>query len=79
MKVKDQMGRAITIPNKISRIVSLVPSQTELLSYLGLDDQLVGITKFCIHPDHIYRSKTRIGGTKQVNLDRINKGFTVLP
>lgn len=69
--MKDQMGRQVTIPNKISRIVSLVPSQTELLSYLGLDDQLVGITKFCIHPEHIFRSKTRIGGTKQLKLEQI--------
>ncbi len=50
------------------RIVSTVPSQTELLSYLGLDDELVGITKFCVHPEHIYRSKTRIGGTKDLDI-----------
>ena len=50
------------------RIVSTVPSQTELLSHLGLDDEIVGITKFCVHPDHIYRQKTRIGGTKDLDL-----------
>jgi len=53
------------------RIISTVPSQTELLSYLGLDEQIVGITKFCIHPEHIYRSKERVGGTKQLNIERI--------
>jgi len=53
------------------RIISTVPSQTELLSYLGLDDSLVGITKFCVHPDYIFRSKTRIGGTKNLDLNLI--------
>lgn len=53
------------------RIVSLVPSQTELLSHLGLDEQIIGITKFCVHPEHIYRSKPRVGGTKDLHLDRI--------
>lgn len=53
------------------RIISTVPSQTELLSYLGLDEYIVGITKFCVHPAHIYRSKSRIGGTKDLNLDMI--------
>ena len=46
------------------RIVSLVPSQTELLWYLGLEDEVVGITKFCVHPAHWYKNKKRVGGTK---------------
>lgn len=49
------------------RIISLVPSQTELLYDLGLDEKVVGITKFCIHPDIWFRNKTRVGGTKTVN------------
>jgi len=49
------------------RIVSLVPSQTELLHWLGLEEETVGITKFCVHPDSWFRSKTRVGGTKAVN------------
>jgi len=49
------------------RIISLVPSQTELLYDLGLEDETVGITKFCIHPEEWYRNKTRIGGTKTLN------------
>jgi len=53
------------------RIVSLVPSQTELLAHLGLDERLVGITKFCVHPDHIFRSKPRVGGTKDFDVERI--------
>jgi len=55
------------------RIVSLVPSQTELLHYLGLQDKTVGITKFCIHPKEWLRSKTRVGGTKTLNIAAIKK------
>jgi ABC-type Fe3+-hydroxamate transport system substrate-binding protein len=54
-----------------NRIVSLVPSKTELLFDLGLDEQVVGITKFCVHPLHWFRSKMRIGGTKNVNLEKV--------
>jgi ABC-type Fe3+-hydroxamate transport system substrate-binding protein len=53
------------------RIVSLVPSQTELLFDLGLGEETVGITKFCIHPEEWFRSKTRVGGTKTINIDKI--------
>ena len=49
------------------RIVSLVPSQTELLHWYGLEQETVGITKFCVHPDAWFRTKTRVGGTKAVN------------
>ena len=55
------------------RIVSLVPSQTELLHYLGLEEETAGITKFCIHPAVWFRSKTRVGGTKTVNIAVIKK------
>jgi len=55
------------------RIVSLVPSQTELLHYLGLQDETVGITKFCIHPKEWLSSKTRVGGTKTLNIAAIKK------
>jgi ABC-type Fe3+-hydroxamate transport system substrate-binding protein len=53
------------------RIVSLVPSQTELLHYLGLEAETVGITKFCIHPKEWFDTKTRIGGTKTIDIKRI--------
>lgn len=53
------------------RIISLVPSQTELLFDLGLDDEIVGITRFCIHPADRVKNKVRVGGTKTLNLDRI--------
>lgn len=53
------------------RIVSLVPSITELLNDLNLGDQVVGITKFCVHPENWFRSKTSIGGTKQIHIEKI--------
>lgn len=53
------------------RIVSTVPSQTELLWYLGLNDRVVGITKFCVHPRVWHREKVRIGGTKSLNISQI--------
>ena len=56
-----------------SRIVSLVPSQTELLSYLGLENEVVGITKFCIHPQKWFKEKTKVGGTKKINFEKIEQ------
>ena len=55
------------------RIVSLVPSQTELLFSLGLEEETIGITKFCVHPAAWFRSKTRVGGTKALNISAIKK------
>lgn len=65
------MGWLVTIPENINRIVSLVPSQTEFICSLGLEKKIVGITKFCIHPESCYRSKIRVGGTKDFDLESI--------
>ncbi len=67
----DQLGRKVNISEKPERIISLVPSQTELLCDLGLNEKVVGITKFCVHPESWFRNKTRVGGTKALNLGRI--------
>jgi ABC-type Fe3+-hydroxamate transport system substrate-binding protein len=56
-----------------ARIVSLVPSITELLCDLGLAPQLVGRTGFCIHPADVVRSIPKVGGTKDVNIEKIRK------
>ena len=53
------------------RIISLVPSLTEYLWALGLEQEVVGITKFCIHPKAWWQHKTRVGGTKKVNFKTI--------
>lgn len=70
---KDQLGSTITLKSYPERIISLVPSQTELLYDLGLEAEVVGITKFCVHPKQWYRQKTRVGGTKKLHLDRIRE------
>jgi ABC-type Fe3+-hydroxamate transport system substrate-binding protein len=67
----DQLGTLHRFENTPKRIVSLVPSQTELLYDLGLEDAIVGITKFCVHPVHFKATKQIIGGTKQVKFDKI--------
>ncbi len=67
----DQLGRKLVLNDKPRRIVSLVPSQTELLFDLGMDESVVGITKFCIHPAVWFESKVRVGGTKNVNIERV--------
>jgi ABC-type Fe3+-hydroxamate transport system substrate-binding protein len=66
----DQTGRAVEI-RSTEKIVSLVPSQTELLFDLGLDQQITAITKFCVHPQHWLKTKSVIGGTKNVNIEKI--------
>jgi ABC-type Fe3+-hydroxamate transport system substrate-binding protein len=71
MIFKDQMNRTIRLEAIPKRIVSLVPSQTEFLFDLGLENEVVGITKFCVHPEEWFRSKTRIGGTKTVNIEKV--------
>jgi iron complex transport system substrate-binding protein len=67
----DQIGNTFDFTTVPKRIVSLVPSQTELLCDLGLEASLVGITKFCVHPYQLKSTKTIVGGTKKVHYERI--------
>ncbi|MCY7328817.1 MAG: helical backbone metal receptor [Saprospiraceae bacterium] len=68
----DQLQRSVHLPQwPPRRIISLVPSQTELLYDLGLEQEVVGITKFCVHPPAWFQQKTRIGGTKTLDLQKI--------
>ncbi|NMM49398.1 ABC transporter substrate-binding protein [Flammeovirgaceae bacterium KN852] len=69
--VKDMMNRDVVLPSFPVRIVSLVPSLTELLSDLDLEDEVIGITKFCVHPASWRKEKVIIGGTKNPKLDKI--------
>lgn len=70
--VVDQMGRRITVPVNPRRVVSLVPSQTELLFDLGVGDQVVGVTRYCLHPADARQRCADIGGTKRFNFDAIH-------
>lgn len=71
MEFTDQLNRTIYLEGIPQRIISLVPSQTEFLFDLGLKEEIVGITKFCIHPEDRFRSTEKIGGTKMLNIEKI--------
>jgi len=67
----DALGTVHAPAGSQARIVSLVPSITELLCSLGLGAQLVGRTGFCIHPDTVVRKLPKVGGTKDVNIEAV--------
>jgi ABC-type Fe3+-hydroxamate transport system substrate-binding protein len=76
MKLIDAIGqqhRPVNSRDSTPRIVSLVPSITELLCDLGLQQWIVGRTGFCIHPSLIVQTIPKIGGTKDVNIEKIRK------
>jgi len=70
---RDQLGNEITINWPPKRIVSVVPSQTELLFELGLNEEIVGLTKFCIHPIAQFAAKQKVGGTKRLKIEVIRE------
>jgi ABC-type Fe3+-hydroxamate transport system substrate-binding protein len=67
----DQIGTSHNFERSPQRIISLVPSQTELLYDLGQEAKIIGITKFCVHPYHFKSTKKRVGGTKKVHYEKI--------
>jgi iron complex transport system substrate-binding protein len=71
ISITDQLGRSIHFETRPTRIVSLVPSITELLIDMGLESEVVGRTLFCIHPERIKQSIPQIGGTKTLKIEQI--------
>lgn len=71
LTLTDARGESVTLETPPQRIVSLVPSQTELLAYLGLEDEVVGLTRFCVRPEGWKEKKEIVGGTKNVNVERV--------
>ena len=71
MQFQDQLHRSFELTSIPKRIISLVPSQTELLVDLDLEDSIVGVTHFCVHPEGLRNKKTSLGGTKKVNLRKV--------
>jgi len=67
----DQLNRQVVVNYPPKQIISLVPSQTELLFELGLKDEIIGTTKFCVHPEKSCAAKTKVGGTKKLNIELI--------
>lgn len=71
LQFTDMMGQQIQLHHYPKRIISVVPSQTEFLFSIGLEEEVIGITKFCIHPASWFATKQRIGGTKTLNIAQI--------
>jgi ABC-type Fe3+-hydroxamate transport system substrate-binding protein len=71
MQVTDHLNRTFELAQSPQRIISLVPSLTELLHDLGLERRIVGVTKYCVHPYHYQSTKELVGGTKKVKYDLI--------
>ncbi|MFN2260673.1 MAG: ABC transporter substrate-binding protein [Psychroflexus sp.] len=69
--MKDQLNRTFHIEKSPQRIISLVPSLTELLVDLGLENKIVGVTKFCVHPEDLRKKVEVVGGTKDAKIDKI--------
>ncbi|TYP56791.1 ABC transporter substrate-binding protein [Thermosediminibacter litoriperuensis] len=70
INVKDQMGREIVIEKEPDRIVSLAPSNTEILFALGLGDKVVGVTNYCDYPEEA-KKKEKIGGFADPNMEKL--------
>ncbi len=73
IEITDQIGNDVLLKKPATKIISLVPSQSELLYDLGLIQEVVGITKFCVHPSSWRKEKTIVGGTKNHHLDKIDE------
>ena len=67
--LQDHLNRSVTVPKDPRRIVSLCPSITERLFDLGLEDRLVGRSRFCIHPREKVALVAKVGGTKTINFE----------
>lgn len=72
LTIQDHLGRTITISQPPKRIISLVPAITETMYHLGLENEIIGRTRFCIHPQDKVSKAMNIGGTKEIKLDRIH-------
>ncbi|HBP20167.1 MAG TPA: cobalamin-binding protein [Planctomycetes bacterium] len=69
--IRDALGRELELARPPRRIVSLVPSLTALLDGLGLDEEVVGLTRFCVHPAGWKARKAVVGGTKDVRVEKV--------
>ena len=67
----DALQRDVEVARRPQRIVSLVPSLTEALFLFGLDDEIVGVTKFCVEPGEAVARKPKVGGTKTLDVAKV--------
>lgn len=70
MKVVDGFGNSVTINEKPERVVSISPSQTEILFSLDLDDKIVGVSDYCDYPVEAFE-KEKIGNAFAINVEKI--------
>jgi iron complex transport system substrate-binding protein len=70
LEIVDQVGRAVRIEKSPEKIISLAPSNTEILYALGLEDRLVGVTEYCDYPEAA-RQKPKIGGYSTVDIEKV--------
>lgn len=70
IKVTDDLGREVNLPNRIDRAVSLAPSATEMIFAAGAGDRIVGVTTFCNYPEAA-KAIEKIGDTQMPNIERI--------
>jgi len=70
--IYDHLGREISYSYPPKRIISTVPSISETLGDLNLELEVLGVTRFCVHPSHWKKEKTIIGGTKRLDFTRIS-------
>jgi ABC-type Fe3+-hydroxamate transport system substrate-binding protein len=73
MQIADDMGFRVELEHTPARVVSLVPSWTETLFALGLNSEVVGVTKFCVEPVAAVASIAKVGGTKNPDIRAIVK------
>ncbi|MDI6896670.1 ABC transporter substrate-binding protein [Methanocella conradii] len=70
MSITDDKGRVVTIKKMPERIVSLSPTNTEVLFALGLGDRVIGVTDYCNYPPEAL-NKTKVGGITNVNVEQV--------
>ena len=68
--IVDDLGRSVNIVNIPQRIISLAPSNTEILFALGLGEKIVGVTEHCNYPSEALK-KAQIGGFSTPNIEKI--------
>ena len=69
-EVTDQAGKTVTIEAEPQKIISLAPSNTEIIYALGLEDRLVGVTEYCDYPEAA-KDKPKIGGFSTVDIEKV--------
>ncbi|MCZ8541698.1 helical backbone metal receptor [Psychrobacillus sp. FSL K6-2365] len=72
-ELTDHLGRKVVLPESPKRIISICPAITETLFSLGLEKEIVGRTKYCIFPKGIVDQVQIVGGTKEINFEKVKE------